>query len=113
MRSPSSFLFPHSIDHYTVAFAKDTSGAKTPTYTISTSGAKAFVQPAGAKVVTSYAQNNEVVTHSIYLQSSTVHDAIRPEHRIVYDGLNYAYVGKENPCELGRVYRIDVITETD
>ena len=68
-RRPSSFLFPHSIDHYTVSDnTKDTSGAKVPTYIVSTIGVKAFVQPAGSDIVSEYAQINETVSHTIYLQ---------------------------------------------
>ncbi len=111
MRKPSSFLFPHTIDHYTVAFTKDTSGAKTPSYTISTSGARAFVQPAGSEVVVDYAQVNKIVSHTIYLQSLTVYNAMGEEERIVYDSNNYVIKGLKNPCELDRVGRVDVEIE--
>ena len=111
MRKPSGFLFPHTIDIHTATFAKDTSGAKTPTYSVSTSGAKVFVQPAGSDVTTSYSQVNETVSHSIYVQSLTVFEAIGIEDRIVWDGNNFTIKGLKNPCELSRLGRVDVEIE--
>jgi len=110
---PSSFLFPHTIDHYTVSYAKDTSGAKTPTYTVSTTGIKSFVQPAVSEIKAEYQQTNEVVTTVCYIQNLTYYDAIGKSDRIVYDSTNFVVKGKKNPCELNRVGRIDLEVEAD
>ena len=104
-------IFPHKIDHYLVSYTKDTSGAKTPSYTLVTEDIKCFVQPAMAKVVDSYFQSNIIVSHSIFTENKTAYDLILFGDRLVFNGVNFQIKGKRNDCELNKIFRIDIEVE--
>lgn len=108
-KKPSAKLFVHTADCYHVTNTKDNSGGKVETFSSAyANDARCFVQPAVSKVMELYAKRNEEVTHSIFIQSQTVYDAIKKDDLIVFNLRNYRVMGRRNSDELNRVFRADV-----
>ena len=110
IRKPSRRLFNGTVSHYTTSYTQDSSGAKTPSYTLNKSMV-ALVMPVKNELREEYMQRNLVVSYSVFPFSLTDYDAVSMADRLVYDSSNLIVVGKENTHD--RVYRIDCREEID
>jgi hypothetical protein len=110
-RPPSTFLFANLADHYSVAYTKDTSGAKVPAQTLVKENIACFIQNARAQVIAEYSKRQEEVEKVLYTLDGTAFDAIDIEDRIVFDSVNYEVIGMRDPDNFSLFYRIDLRKE--
>jgi len=110
-RTPSEWMFDQTFDSYSVAYAKDSSGAKTETFTLENDDVKCFCQTPTDNVIALYSQRNEIVDLSLWFMSSTVYDSLAIEDRITYDSVNYKIVGKVDVRVARKLYRLDLASE--
>lgn len=69
------------------------------------------VQDAGSEILQQYKQRDEQCNQVCYLLDKAVFNAVNISDRIVFNGLNYRVVKKNDLCNRGKIFRLDLVEE--
>ena len=94
-----------TLTHQRRGTTQDTIGGRRNTWSTVASGVRCWMQPATARTLERYRQQQMIVTHSVYVQQDL---ACQANDRLVIGSRTLIVKGQRDSAGLGRLWEIDV-----